>query len=103
RRPDAPSSRWMRARSSSITGRVTDVLMALAMGLENSTFHICSHYANRVNRSLKEGEGWEGWASELFCHFSSKYHTCGHARAVAHFKRIVRLREDQAMRQVTPT
>ena len=54
RRPDAASSRWMRARSSSMAGRVTDVLMALAMDLENSMFHICSHYAKRVNRSLME-------------------------------------------------
>jgi hypothetical protein len=77
--------------------------MALAMGLENCMFHICSHYAKRVNRSLKEEEGLEGWTSELFCHFPSKYRTCGHARAVAHFKRIVWLREDQAMRQETPT
>jgi hypothetical protein len=40
--------------------------MALAMGLEKSMFPICSHYANKVNRSLMEGEGCEGWASELF-------------------------------------
>src|ERR1700732_2054794 len=29
--------------------------------------------------------------------------TCGHARAISRFKRIIRLRKDQAMRQVTPT
>ena len=43
-----------------------DALMALATGLENSMFPICSHYANRVNRSLVTGEEREGWASELF-------------------------------------
>jgi hypothetical protein len=30
--------------------------MALATGWENNMFHICSHYAERVNRSLMEGE-----------------------------------------------
>jgi hypothetical protein len=50
-----------------------------------------------------EGAGQEGWTSERFWHFPGKYRTCGHARAVAHFKRIVRLRKDQAMWQVTPT
>ena len=54
-------------------------------------FHICSHYARRVNLSLMEGEG----------QVPQQYRTYGHA---AHFKRIVRVRrEDQAMRQVTPT
>jgi hypothetical protein len=43
-----------------------DVLMALATGLENSMFPICSHYATRVNRSLVAGEEREGWTSELF-------------------------------------
>ncbi len=45
----------------------------------------------------------EGWTSVLFCHFPGKYRTYSHARAVAHFKRIARLRKAQAMRQVTPT
>ena len=66
-------------------------------------FHICSHYEKRVNRSLVAGGEREGWTSVLFCHFPGKCRTCGHPRAVAHFKRIVRLRKAQAMRQVTPT
>jgi hypothetical protein len=30
--------------------------MTLATSSEHSTFHICSHYAKRVNRSLMERE-----------------------------------------------
>src|SRR3984893_4317268 len=40
---------------------------------------------------------------ERFSHFPGKCRTCGHARAIARFKRIIRLRKNQAMRQVTPT
>jgi hypothetical protein len=53
-----------------------------------------------------EGEGGSGTGRlnlERFAHFATNYRTCGHARAVAHLKKIVRLRKDQAMRQVTPT
>ena len=64
-------------------------------------FHICSHYAKRVNRSLMEEK--DGKAGPLSFFHPSKYRICSHARAVAHFKRIGRLRENQAMRQVTPT
>jgi hypothetical protein len=75
----------------------------LATGSEDAMFHICSQYAERVNRSLY-GERKRGRLNlERFCHFPSNYRTCGHAHTVAHFKRIVRLRKDQAMRQVTPT
>ena len=56
----------------------------------------------RANRSLMERRTGR-LNLELFCHFPGNFRTCGHARAIAHFKRIVRLRKDQAMRPVTPT
>jgi hypothetical protein len=55
RRLAAPSSRRMRARSSSISGRGRGVFMALATGSEEFMFLICSHSAQRVNWSLREG------------------------------------------------
>src|ERR1700730_18385287 len=52
RGPAAPSRRRIRSRISSIPERVMGALMSLATGSEDAMFHICSQYAERVNRSL---------------------------------------------------
>jgi hypothetical protein len=56
-----------------MAGRLTDVLMALAMGLENSMFHICSYYVKRVNRSLMEEK--DGKAGPLSFFATSQVNT----------------------------
>jgi hypothetical protein len=66
------------------------VLMSLATGSEDSMFHICSHSPKRVNRSLMEGQEGSFFAT-----------SAATLTLFAHFKRIDRLRKDQAMRQPT--